>query len=104
MNAATAAWYVAGTLTAWSFGHAVVAAGDLWWHVATGRLMLEQRAIPLVDSLSYTREGQPWLQHEWLADLVFAMWDRALAGDRAGIDPDAVTKKRDRARQLSGRR
>ena len=33
-----------------------------------------------------------------------AMWDRALAGDRAGIDVDAVTTKRDRARQLAGRR
>lgn len=73
----TAAWYVAGGLTAWSFGYATVAAGDLWWHVATGRLMVEQRAIPLVDSFSYTREGQPWLQHEWLSDLIFAVWERA---------------------------
>jgi len=74
---ATASWYVAGGLTAWSFGYAAVAAGDLWWHVATGRLTLEMRAIPLVDSFSYTREGQPWLQHEWLSDLIFAVWDRA---------------------------
>ena len=74
---ATAAWYVAGGVTAWSFGYAAVAAGDLWWHVATGRLMLDQRAIPLVDHFSYSREGQPWLQHEWLSDLIFAVWDRA---------------------------
>ncbi len=32
-----------------------------------------------------------------------ATWDRVLAGDRVGIDADAVTKKRDRARQLAGR-
>ena len=32
-----------------------------------------------------------------------ATWDRALAGERTGIDADAVTKKRDRARQLAGR-
>jgi tetratricopeptide (TPR) repeat protein len=31
------------------------------------------------------------------------VWDRALAGDRAGIDVSAVTRKRDRARALAGR-
>ena len=33
-----------------------------------------------------------------------AAYDRALGGDRDGLDADAVTKKRDRARQLSGQR
>jgi hypothetical protein len=74
---APALWYVASGLAAWSFGHAVTRASDLWWHVATGRLILEQRAIPLADPFSFTREGQPWLQHEWLADLVYAAWVRA---------------------------
>jgi tetratricopeptide (TPR) repeat protein len=31
------------------------------------------------------------------------VWDRALAGDRAGIDVSAVTRKRDRAKALAGR-
>lgn len=31
-------------------------------------------------------------------------WDRALAGDRQGIDVEVVTRKRDRARQLAGRK
>ncbi len=31
------------------------------------------------------------------------VWDRALAGDRAGIDAAAVTKKRDRAKALAGK-
>jgi tetratricopeptide (TPR) repeat protein len=30
-------------------------------------------------------------------------WDQALAGDREGIDVAAITKKRDRARQLAGK-
>ena len=51
-----------------------------------------------------------YLDH--LGDALFALkqyreavtvWDRVLAGERAGIDVDAVTKKRDRARQLAGR-
>jgi tetratricopeptide (TPR) repeat protein len=32
-----------------------------------------------------------------------AAWDRALAGDREGIDVGDVTRKRDRARELAGR-
>ena len=49
--------------------------------------------------------------HEHLGDLYFQMkkyreaaaaFDRALAGDRAGIDAAALTKKRDRAKELGG--
>jgi len=49
--------------------------------------------------------------HEHLGDLYFQMkkyreaaaaFDRALAGDRAGIDAEALTKKRDRAKELGG--
>jgi tetratricopeptide (TPR) repeat protein len=32
-----------------------------------------------------------------------ATWDKALGGDREGIDVAAITKKRDRARELAGR-
>jgi len=47
---------------------------DLWWHIATGRWILAHKALPLTDSWSFTRAGQPWLQHEWLSDLVFQLW------------------------------
>ena len=49
--------------------------------------------------------------HEHLGDLYFqlkkyreaaAAFDRALTGDRAGIDAEALTKKRDRAKELGG--
>jgi len=39
---------------------------DLWWHLATGRLILEQGRIPLEDPFSFTRSGFPWLDHGWL--------------------------------------
>jgi len=54
-----------------SFGYTRVAAGDLWWHLAIGRWILEHRWIPTVDSWSFTRHGQPWLQHEWLSSVLF---------------------------------
>src|SRR6266404_1934390 len=47
---------------------------DLWWHIATGRWIVTHKALPLTDSWSFTRAGQPWLQHEWLSDLIFQLW------------------------------
>jgi hypothetical protein len=42
---------------------------DLWWHLANGRLMVATSAIPHVDVYSFSAAGQPWVMHEWLADL-----------------------------------
>lgn len=47
---------------------------DLWWHLAIGRLILERKSLPVVDSWSFTRDGQPWLQHEWLSDVFLQAW------------------------------
>jgi hypothetical protein len=42
---------------------------DLWWHLANGRLMVMTASIPHVDVYSFSAAGQPWVMHEWLADL-----------------------------------
>ena len=42
---------------------------DLWWHLANGRLILATASIPHVDVYSFSAAGQPWVMHEWLADL-----------------------------------
>jgi len=76
-----ALWSVGAALTFWSFGYTVMLGSDLWWHVASGRWMLEHRAIPAVDPWSFTRAGQPWLHHEWLSDLIYAAW-----ADRFGLE------------------
>jgi len=39
---------------------------DLWWHLATGRLMASDGRIPTEDPFSFTRPGTPWLDHEWV--------------------------------------
>jgi len=46
--------------------------------------------------------GDLYLQLKRYADAA-AAFDRALAGDRDGIDPSALEKKRDRARDLAGK-
>jgi hypothetical protein len=42
---------------------------DFWWHMATGRLIVETGQIPLVDSFSYTRANEPFYNQSWLAQL-----------------------------------
>lgn len=42
---------------------------DLWWHLANGRLIVATGSIPHVDVYSFSAVGQPWVMHEWLADL-----------------------------------
>jgi hypothetical protein len=44
---------------------------DIWWHLTTGNLILQQKSIPRVDSYSYTRTGAPWIAHSWLAEVLF---------------------------------
>jgi len=41
---------------------------DVWWHLATGRLVA-QEGIPESDPFSYTLAGVPWTAHEWASDL-----------------------------------
>src|SRR5262245_50202206 len=46
--------------------------GDLGWHIATGRVILSTHHIPTEDLFSYTMRGQPFVPHEWLAEIAFA--------------------------------
>ncbi len=44
---------------------------DLWWHLATGRFIVQHRAVPHTDVFSYTSINKPWIAHEWLSDVLF---------------------------------
>jgi len=70
--------YLAGLLAFWSFGYTIMRGSDFWWHLASGRWMLEHRAIPRVDFWSYTHRGKPWMHHEWLSDVLYAGWEKIL--------------------------
>jgi hypothetical protein len=48
-----------------------VAPNDFWWHMATGRIIAATGSVPLVDHFSYTREGAPFYNQSWLAQLFF---------------------------------
>ena len=46
--------------------------GDVSWHVAAGRWMIEHHGLPLTDPFSFTAYGHRWVTMEWLADLIYA--------------------------------
>ena len=50
---------------------------DFWWHLATGRYIVETGTIPRVDIFSYTAVGRPWVAHEWLSEVVMFLLYRA---------------------------
>ncbi|MCA1631348.1 MAG: hypothetical protein LC785_12040 [Acidobacteria bacterium] len=43
---------------------------DFWWHLRTGQLIFETRAIPRADVFSFTAHGWEWVTHEWLTEVV----------------------------------
>lgn len=43
---------------------------DLFWHLAAGRWMLEHGEIPRFDPFRFTSGGAPWVDHEWLFQVV----------------------------------
>ncbi|MGB7767334.1 MAG: hypothetical protein WBN22_00570 [Verrucomicrobiia bacterium] len=53
---------------------------DLWGHVVFGQHMLHSRSLPKVDIYSWTANGQPWINHEWLAEIILALFYTAWGG------------------------
>jgi hypothetical protein len=43
---------------------------DVWWHLRTGQLIVQNHAVFHTDPYSFTRFGQPWVDHEWLSQVL----------------------------------
>lgn len=43
---------------------------DIWMHLKTGKYILENFKIPKTDIYSYTSEGHPWFNSDWLFGVV----------------------------------
>lgn len=66
------------------FGALVISANieikdlDLWLHIAMGKFITLHRFIPSVDILSCSIAGSPWVNHEWLFQVIvyniFNIW------------------------------
>ncbi len=42
---------------------------DFWWHMGTGRLIVQTGEVPTVDSFSYTQAGEEFYNQGWLAQV-----------------------------------
>ena len=43
---------------------------DVWWHLRTGQLMMQNHALFHTDPYSFTRFGEPWVNHECLSQIL----------------------------------
>ena len=50
---------------------------DLWWHLSAGRWIVENQALPRADFLSHSRHGAPWVDFEWLTQVVYYLVHKA---------------------------
>lgn len=69
---------IAGSLALLMFAYVAFARGlfgdgDTSWHIATGRWILANRAVPDGDPFSFSMPGTPWHAHEWLAEVPMAL-------------------------------
>ena len=44
---------------------------DTFYHLKTGEYIWQNKIIPETDIFSFTAQGQPWITHYWLSDVVF---------------------------------
>lgn len=44
---------------------------DTFWHVKTGEIIVKNLSIPRTDPFTFTMEGEPWADTEWLSQVVF---------------------------------
>jgi hypothetical protein len=49
-----------------------IRAYDFGWHLRAGNWILEHGRPPLVDFITFTASGQPWVDHEWLFQVLLA--------------------------------
>jgi hypothetical protein len=63
------------TLGVFAMSARTVSDPDIWWHLRTGQAIVETHHLFYSDPFSFTRLGQPWVNHEWLTDiLVFTVY------------------------------
>jgi hypothetical protein len=45
---------------------------DLWGHIQWGGVFLDRGGVTRVDPFSYLSAGYPWIDHQWLGDVILA--------------------------------
>jgi hypothetical protein len=63
-------------LGGWRSGLSRLSDNSFFWHLQTGRFILDQ-GIPHRDIYSFTARGTPWVAQSWLAEVLYGVLDRA---------------------------
>lgn len=58
-------------LVTFFFCKASIADPDIWWHLKNAQILVQQHHWVRVDQFSYTVTGTPWVNSEWLSELIF---------------------------------
>ena len=67
-------WLVAvALLLVFAAGALMGVQSDTWWQLRTGHMIMSSWQIPTSDPFSSTVRGGPWPNHEWLAQVLFAL-------------------------------
>jgi hypothetical protein len=54
-------------------GNAFLRDADTAWHIRAGDVILQHLSVPGTDVFSYTARDQPWINHEWLSQVIFSI-------------------------------
>jgi hypothetical protein len=49
--------------------HPVLIDPDIWWHLQTGKWIVEHGTLPATDPFSVYGEGKPWVAYSWLFEV-----------------------------------
>lgn len=76
MTTAERSWltilFVIVMLTVFSISfYAIRTSTDEWWHLRTGQYIVEHHSLPQHDIYDYTTLDMPWVNHEWLSQVIF---------------------------------
>lgn len=55
-------------------GRNLLADGDAFYHIRAGQWMIEHKSLPQQEPFSYGMEDKGWIAHEWLAEVVSAIF------------------------------
>jgi hypothetical protein len=50
---------------------------DVWWHLRTGDWIIDHHRLPGVDRWSLTAQGNEWIAHAWLSQVVISVFHDA---------------------------
>lgn len=64
-------WLAAGILIALGAIAMPVLNPDLYWHLSAGKYIVHNLRLPAADFLSWTEQGAPWTDFEWLTQLIY---------------------------------